>query len=222
MKRHELQTGEIERIGKRLIGANTLSEAEIDAIVAQQFLYSSIRANMAGEKVRSSLASRYRYVAAFASLFIVLGVAAAAFLSRSAAPTQAVHNETVAPVPVQKFTEPDHIAVDSITTHDAVLPEPRRTVPTAQNASYRKPGNVRSKSRKTETEPRPDLEFYPLTYAGDPSDMARGGRIIRVEMSRASLFAMGVNLPIENGAELVKADILVGSDGIPRAIRMPQ
>ena len=43
---------------------------------------------------------------------------------------------------------------------------------------------------------------------------------MRVEMSRASLFAMGINIPLENGAEVVKADLLVGPDGVARAVRL--
>jgi len=39
-------------------------------------------------------------------------------------------------------------------------------------------------------------------------------------MSRASLFAMGINIPLENGAEVVKADLLVGPDGVTRAVRL--
>ncbi len=63
-------------------------------------------------------------------------------------------------------------------------------------------------------------EFYPLTYAGDPSETARGGRVIRVDMSRSSLFAMGVDLPLENESDSVKADLLVGPDGVARGIRI--
>ena len=63
-------------------------------------------------------------------------------------------------------------------------------------------------------------EFYPLSYAGDPSETARGGRVIRVDMSRSSLFAMGVDLQLENESDSVKADLLVGPDGVARGIRL--
>ena len=39
-------------------------------------------------------------------------------------------------------------------------------------------------------------------------------------MPRSALFAMGVNIPLENDAEVVKADLLVGTDGVTRAIRV--
>jgi hypothetical protein len=66
----------------------------------------------------------------------------------------------------------------------------------------------------------PDAVFFPISYAGEPEEASYGGRIIRVDLKRSSLFAMGVNLPLENDDEVVKADLLVGSDGVARAIRV--
>jgi hypothetical protein len=59
-----------------------------------------------------------------------------------------------------------------------------------------------------------------LSFAGDLEETAAGGRIIRVDMSRSSLFAMGVDIPLENGREMVKTDLLIGSDGMARAVRI--
>lgn len=63
-------------------------------------------------------------------------------------------------------------------------------------------------------------EFYALSYAGDPNETERGGRIVRVDIPRATLFAMGFDLPLENESETVRADLLVGSDGVTRAVRV--
>jgi hypothetical protein len=63
-------------------------------------------------------------------------------------------------------------------------------------------------------------EFMPVTYTGDNGESARGGRVIRVDISRATLFAMGINVPLENESPTVKADLLVGPDGVTRAIRL--
>lgn len=65
-----------------------------------------------------------------------------------------------------------------------------------------------------------DQPFYPLTYAGDPYETARGGRIVRVDMPRASLFAMGIDVPLENETVSVKADLLIGPDGVARGFRL--
>ncbi len=63
-------------------------------------------------------------------------------------------------------------------------------------------------------------EFLPVALTGDPTETAGGGRIIRVDLKRSSLFALGVNLPLENSEEIVKADLLIGSDGVTRAVRV--
>ena len=65
-----------------------------------------------------------------------------------------------------------------------------------------------------------NAEFYAISYSGDPAETDAGGRIVRVEMQRSSLFALGVNVPLENDAGPVKADLLIGRDGVTRAIRV--
>lgn len=66
----------------------------------------------------------------------------------------------------------------------------------------------------------PTERFLPVSYTGDPSETAGGGQIIRVEMKRSSLFAMGVDMPLENDDPIVKAELLVGRDGVTRGVRL--
>ena len=66
-----------------------------------------------------------------------------------------------------------------------------------------------------------NLDIGHFVSAGyDPDES--GGRIIRVDMQRSSLFALGVNVPLENGPDAIKADLLIGPDGMTRAIRVVQ
>lgn len=62
-------------------------------------------------------------------------------------------------------------------------------------------------------------DFIPLTEIADATAM-HSGTIVRVEMPRASLIAMGLPLNAERARETVKADIVVGDDGLARAIRL--
>jgi len=62
-------------------------------------------------------------------------------------------------------------------------------------------------------------EFIPLTELADATAIS-SGTIVRVEMPRASLIAMGLPLNAERAHETVKADIVVGDDGLARAIRL--
>jgi hypothetical protein len=60
-------------------------------------------------------------------------------------------------------------------------------------------------------------EFYPLAYNAIPVTQ---GSIVRLELSRASLTALGVE-PAAAGLQPgnVVADVLVGEDGLARAVR---
>lgn len=62
-------------------------------------------------------------------------------------------------------------------------------------------------------------DFIPLTELADATAIS-SGTIVRVEMPRASLIAMGLPLNAERAHETVKADIVVGDDGLARAIRL--
>lgn len=62
-------------------------------------------------------------------------------------------------------------------------------------------------------------EYMPLTYVAS-TDEAESGQVVRVQVPRAALVAMGVRVSSEPSAELVKADVIVGDDGLARAIRL--
>jgi hypothetical protein len=61
-------------------------------------------------------------------------------------------------------------------------------------------------------------DFFSLAYDGDQNPMERG-RVIRVQMPRSALIAFGLPVNIERADTPVKADLLVGEDGMARAIR---
>src|SRR5262249_13981469 len=56
---------------------------------------------------------------------------------------------------------------------------------------------------------------------GDTSalSLADGGQLVRVELPRSALMTFGLPVNSDRAGERVKADVLVGSDGIARAIR---
>lgn len=78
----------------------------------------------------------------------------------------------------------------------------------------------RTAARKTESPVfEAEGDFYPV--AGTPGGMPQDGHVVRAEIPRSSLVAMGVvDLPIEGSNEKIKTDLLVGSDGVVRGIRI--
>jgi hypothetical protein len=61
-------------------------------------------------------------------------------------------------------------------------------------------------------------DFLPLVSGGDSMPM-ESGRLVRVELPRSALLSMGLPMNIERAGEPVKADVLLGEDGVAKAIR---
>jgi hypothetical protein len=62
-------------------------------------------------------------------------------------------------------------------------------------------------------------EFFPLTYVAKsgPTEFVQR---VHVEISRSTLLSMGVPVNIERGEGLIKAEIIIGEDGVARAVRI--
>ncbi|HEV2914723.1 MAG TPA: hypothetical protein VGX92_15710 [Pyrinomonadaceae bacterium] len=61
-------------------------------------------------------------------------------------------------------------------------------------------------------------DFIPLTYGGG-LDGLDSGRVVRVELPRSALVRFGLPVNAERAGEPVKADVLLGEDGLAQAIR---
>lgn len=61
-------------------------------------------------------------------------------------------------------------------------------------------------------------DFMPLTYDGSFSQID-DGQVVRVELPRSALQSFGLPVNVERGGGRVKADVLLGHDGVARAIR---
>jgi len=64
-------------------------------------------------------------------------------------------------------------------------------------------------------------EFLPLTFVDD-SRAQESGHVVRVKVPRSALIAFGVPMNMERAGELITADLVVGDDGLARAIRFVQ
>jgi hypothetical protein len=123
----------------------------------------------------------------------------------SQAPSYEVPKQPFVPVPAA----PPEDAIDRPRPMRAVVTD---TVETDRPRRIHKPPTARL--------PEPEPLFHPIGLPERAEDAAIDGRVVRVDMPRSALFALGVDLPLENGTRAVKADLLVGADGIPRGIRL--
>lgn len=72
--------------------------------------------------------------------------------------------------------------------------------------------------RQTTTHSSSFAEFHPLPGSVLTTQMMESGQIVRVELTPAALAQLGIALP----AEPVEAELLLGQDGLARAIRFVQ
>ncbi len=72
-----------------------------------------------------------------------------------------------------------------------------------------------------ETVARNTSEYIPLTYLASATAMDTG-TIVRVQLSRAALMRLGLPISVEGSSDSIRADVVIGDDGVARAIRLVQ
>lgn len=88
--------------------------------------------------------------------------------------------------------------------------------PRATNVSY---GKLARPAPEADTRAQEvATDFIPLVQAG-PYTQAEEGHLVRVELPRSALASFGLPVNAEAAGGRVKADVLMGQDGIARAIR---
>jgi hypothetical protein len=226
MRDRNLQNKTLDTIGRKLIASAMLRDGEIEEIAVKPDLFQNVRTqirsnqNAAPEAWGFSSFLKYRLVfgSVFAAVFC-LGIIGFYLEQRTA---DFVSYSIRVPEPKPDKARPEitpQVIVKGFTAGRADLISEES--PTVQRTVYKQPEPYRpAVQRASMQQSLPDVEFYPVTYTGDAGETARGGRVIRVDVPRSTLFAMGVDVPLENESATLKADLLVGPDGITRAIRL--
>lgn len=221
---------DLDAIGKMLIESSAVPEAKIDDVVAKPDLFAGVLKRIADDKAQAGPATPKRafvpqYAAAFASVFIMIAAVFGTYryvqinYSNNSNVFRAAKTAVQVPVEIPVAARPDFPPKEENTGK----PSPGRasnpeTLP--ERTAFRTPVRSTGKTRQAGNVDVEDGHFYPVSYNGDLEESASGGRVIRVNMTRSALFALGVNVPLENGSETVKADLLVGADGVTRAVRV--
>jgi hypothetical protein len=170
---------------------------------------------------------RYWLVAVAALILIVFSVVAVRISSDREVPAQRQANGGQQGLQPQKEDPKQQFAQDNGSKRDA----PESLVPQhkqRRQPSFR-PELVQARAGRSRNEPRDSnhvskevaTEFMPLGYLNAES-VQDGGQIVRVELPRSALVKFGLPVNVERSNERVKADILVGIDGMAHAIRFVQ
>lgn len=216
---------ELDAIGKRLFAASRLTEEEIDRIASGPDMFDGVRRRILQQEKPAVSRSRspFRRLAFGSSLagFLFLGIFAI-YLQQNqlgyvnSSGSDLGSNQARALTPqvriVKGFTQARATFLDEEVTipvtprvEHAVQRETRRPQPRLERASYT---------------PKQENDFVAVTYVGETAESTRGGRVIRVDVPRSTLFAMGFPVSLENESPTVKADLLIGPDGVTRAVRL--
>jgi hypothetical protein len=84
--------------------------------------------------------------------------------------------------------------------------------------SPRRPRRGTDNLAAVRSEPEIATDFFPLVNRESLTQLD-GGQLVRVELPRSALMSFGLPMNIERANERIKADVVVGNDGLARAIR---
>jgi hypothetical protein len=170
---------------------------------------------------------RWRYWAAAIAAVLLIGIAVSAWRASVVSGTrkeQQAFTPKAEPLPLpQPQPQPQPMTVrDSETVSQPQQPRqvPRPRVKTNRETvlpSQTVPDTASAVAASSETK-EVTSEFVALGY-GNALDLQDGGQLVRVELPRAALARFGLLLDMDHTNERVKADVLVGTDGLARAIR---
>jgi hypothetical protein len=160
------------------------------------------------------VARRWPRLALAAAAALVL-VALAAMLwprGRKLEPADVITRTSPTPVATPDVNAPPAPTIEPRMAKQPALQTPRRSRPPIRPIQVEAPMANQSEVA---------TGYIPLTYSTD-KNAAKDGLVVRVEIARSSLIAMGLPLNIERANERVKADVVLGVDGVPLAIRLVQ
>jgi hypothetical protein len=95
--------------------------------------------------------------------------------------------------------------------------QPRETAQ-VETVVRRAPRRTRGLERAIASE-ESNAEFFPLTLAVDERAL-ENRTVVRLEVPRARLVALGLPLPVHSDREMVNAEVMMGDNGVAYAIRV--
>ena len=166
-------------------------------------------------KAKNHLPS-WLWTVAAAILLAVLGIAAMQILQSSSSQS-GLQAHGLEPISLPKSKAQPQLPNKEkpIAIATVNVPKPRRRN-TPLQTTMAPANNNRGQQQADDAEITTD--YIPLTYVAGATAM-ESGQVVRVMMTRSSLLAYGLPVNLERDDEKIKADLVVGDDGLARAIR---
>ena len=223
-----------EELCRQILQTARAGQDEIEAAVNSPFLFQRIRNEIATEgnlSPQTAVAKRRNLISTLLASFnwrwgwaipatalVIFGFVMLATRSNSGAnkPNEIVDNKSPEFVPSTSIITPieDQVIDDS--------PRKTKVIKAAYHPRTKPaPGRVSRPSMTTIEAAEEVTDFLPLTYIAEAT-ATDSGHVVRVEVPRTMMASMGVPTNRERNAEFVKADVIIGDDGLARAIRFVQ
>jgi hypothetical protein len=160
------------------------------------------------------------WIAAIAALFVIV-FALSIFRPWQSAPAAGTNA-----VPVAQAGSSTSLVAPPLVPDTGQVEQKRLSVPRPRTLAARQNRRATSITKQAKTagptEPKAEIEvatdFLPVTYGG-MANLADGGRMVRVQLPRSAMASFGLPVNMDRANEWVKADVLVGVDGLAHAIR---
>jgi hypothetical protein len=231
MNRKTHQPEACDEFCREIVHAARASEEEIHAAANAPFLYHRLRAQIAAEQIPIATiapprSSRLNFAAVFglfpnrwawvAGLAVVVLALATVQWREPAAPPLAAQQPATPPETAQTTTDlaPTPTQPERAPTSAQLARKPKATK-SAPGKSLRVVATIADEVEEAEIA----TEFLPLTYTANRDHQRT--QIVRMEMPRSVLATMGVPTANVTG-DRVKADVMLGEDGVALAIRFIQ
>ncbi len=191
--------------------------ARVEAQLLAAFGNGSSGRSQTAVRSRSHYWLKYSMAGIAALLLVVFGFAV--FRARQAAPAKEQTNDlraTMVGAPVTPGSAPSAPNSGQDNQISPLVSQPSLTV--RHNRPIAKAITNQAKPKRPNVNNEIATDFIPVTYGG-VANLADGGRMVRVELPRSAMASFGLPVNMDRANERVKADVLLGVDGLAHAIR---
>lgn len=245
MKRQNLKNKEIDQIGGNLLKVTKPSNEEIEKVAANPQLFDSIKTRIKADEqlhletkhgfvnwnwLKLSFINRQAAISAVAIL-VVFVIFSALIVVRNQESMQTAEKQKIVKTKIQpKITKTESSLQDSETESEKdFASKSEKSDINEQIASKKKSSNKPKRVQKQKivrkespqvAKKEPQKVFYSLLFTENDEIGNENLQIVSTKLSRSELFALGVNLQLENETSTVETELLIGEDGVARAIRV--
>lgn len=197
---------------------------EMDSVAAPQrvesFLLAAFNEQLGSRNAPRASRLSYASIAAAAVLLISLGVGLTAwnsqFTQQAQIPIIALADDPTVAIGTKQL---DSMSGSKVNPEVLTSENPEQLASAPRRIRRNKPATTAPATSVAEQEVATD--FMPIGYLNSAS-LQDGGSVVRVELPRSTIVSMGFAVNMDRYGERVKADVLMGADGLARAIRFVQ